>query len=268
MGTEEAVLCICEALQHKKDSELMRHELAYILGQMQNPIACPVLCTVLEDESDNVLVRHEAAEALGAIGSSDSIDILRKYAHHEAREIRETCEIAVELIQWKQSQTHASTGPKSLYLSVDPAPSLQTKASVSDLKARLLDTTKSLFERYRAMFSLRDTNSDEAALALVAGFGDDSALFRHEIAYVLGQMQRPVTVEGLTRVLEDVKEHRMVRHEAAEALGAIGGEEVALILQRFQLDPEAVVKDSCDVALDTIDYWAANSLGGSVEISS
>lgn len=68
-------------------------------------------------------------------------------------------------------------------------------------------------------------------------------------------MQRRVTIEGLALVLENVQEHRMVRHEAAEALGAIGGQEVEAILNQYKNDSEIVVVESCDVALDTIDYW-------------
>lgn len=37
----------------------MRHELAYILGQMQIPSVSPVLCAVVDDETEDVLVRHE-----------------------------------------------------------------------------------------------------------------------------------------------------------------------------------------------------------------
>ena len=65
-----------------------------------------------------------------------------------------------------------------------------------------MDPSLSLFERYRAMFSLRNLNSDDAAMALVNGLQDGSALFRHEIAYVLGQMQRPMTATALIAVLE------------------------------------------------------------------
>ena len=72
----------------------------------------------------------------------------------------------------------------------------------STLREHLLDTSRPLFERYRAMFALRNRNSEESVLALVAGFHDKSALFRHEIAYVLGQMQHPVSAEGLQRVSE------------------------------------------------------------------
>ena len=63
-----------------------------------------------------------------------------------------------------------------------------------------------------------------------AGFRSSSALMRHEIAYVLGQMQEEVTVEALTRQLENVKENNMVRHECAEALGSIGNPQCTEIL--------------------------------------
>ena len=49
----------------------------------------------------------------------------------------------------------------------------------------------------------------------------------------------------------------MVRHEAAEALGAIGGEKVESILQLYLTDDERVVTESCEVALDAMDYWTS-----------
>jgi deoxyhypusine monooxygenase len=254
IGSEEAVLAITEALQQKQDSSLMRHELAYILGQMQNTIACPILISILKDETDDILVRHEAAEALGAIGATSSLEVLTEFSQHSAPEISETCQIALDLIHWRAQDEKVG---KSNYQSVDPAPPMDKHVQVDEMRRILLDTSKSLFQRYRAMFTLREMNTDESALALVDGFDDSSALFRHEIAYVLGQMQRPLTIEGLSKVLENVDEHRMVRHEAAEALGAIGGERVEAVLRAFQLDGEAVVKDSCDVALDTMEYWTS-----------
>jgi deoxyhypusine monooxygenase len=45
----------------------------------------------------------------------------------------------------------------------------------------LMNTQLTLFQRYRAMFSLRNLGTEEAVLALAEGFQDDSALFRHEI---------------------------------------------------------------------------------------
>lgn len=281
----------------REDGALMRHELAYILGQMRNRDACPFLTSILEDESDDILVRHESAEALGAIGHSSSIAVLEKYSKHPASEISETCQIALELINWKvqqealeESKGNHCTNQRGLYLSVDPAPPLTEALSIADLQKNLLDPSLSLFHRYRAMFSLRDANSDSSALALVSGFDDKSALFRHEIAFVLGQMQRIVTIPGLADILKNKGEHRMVnkflthdfkhltfeikhldiyphlrsnilsssqvRHEAAEALGAIGGVKAEKILSLYLDDDERVITESCEVALDAMDYWA------------
>jgi deoxyhypusine monooxygenase len=53
--------------------------------------------------------------------------------------------------------------------------------SVCELKEILLDVERSLFERYGAMFTLRDRGTEECVEALGAGFGDKSILFRHEI---------------------------------------------------------------------------------------
>ena len=257
-GDEECVAALSDALQNRNDSSLMRHELAYILGQIQNPVVCPMLEKILAEESEDLLVRHESAEALGAIGQEESIPVLEKFSTHEAPEIAETCQIAIDLIKWRRAGEEADRGG---YLSVDPAPALKvetqdTQKTVEVLRRELMDTSLSLFHRYRAMFALRNLNSDEAALALLDGFQDTSALFRHEVAYVLGQMQRAATVDGLAKVLRNEEEHRMVRHEAAEALGAVGGESVEKILEGYMFDKEDVVKDSCHVALDTIEYWA------------
>lgn len=48
----------------------------------------------------------------------------------------------------------------------------------------------------------------------------------------------------------------MVRHEAAEALGAIPTDEVLQVLNRFSKDPVIIVKESCEAALDIHDHWA------------
>jgi deoxyhypusine monooxygenase len=78
------------------------------------------------------------------------------------------------------------------------------------------------------------------------------------VAYVLGQMQRLSSAAALIAVLQNMDEHRMVRHEAAEALGAIGGEAATKALQDFDEDAEVVVQESCAVALNIVDYWAVD----------
>lgn len=139
----------------------------------------------------------------------------------------------------------------SQYGSVDPAPPSQ-ETVVADLTQRLCDESLPMFQRMRAVFALRNQRTDAACLALCQGFSSDSALLRHEIAYVLGQMQNTVALPTLIERLEDGNEHVMVRHEAAEAMGAIGDRSVIPSLEKFSQDPLPEVAESCIVALDLL----------------
>lgn len=67
-------------------------------------------------------------------------------------------------------------------------------------------------------------------------------------------MQHPAAVPALRAALECSAENPMVRHEAAEALGSIGKVECLAVLQQFCGDKERVVKESCEVALDMLEY--------------
>ncbi|CAH6722928.1 deoxyhypusine hydroxylase [[Candida] jaroonii] len=238
----------------KDSSELLKHEVAYVLGQTHNLYAAPHLRQCLADQQQQIMVRHEAAEALGALGDVESLALLQQYYDNDPSiEIKQTCELAIERIKWEQSEnSKTEVLEKSLYTSIDPAPPMPTtqESKIPKLQAILNDQNEPLFERYRAMFRLRDIGSDEACLALASGFKDPSALFKHEIAYVFGQICNPVTVPSLIEVLKDEREAGMVRHEAAEALGAIGTDEVFPVLESFLNDDVQVVRESAIVALD------------------
>lgn len=86
-------------------SELLKHELAYCLGQSGNLAAALPLREVLADLSQAAMARHEAAEALGALGDQGSLDMLREYRDREGEDavITETCEIAIDRIMWENS---------------------------------------------------------------------------------------------------------------------------------------------------------------------
>lgn len=139
----------------------------------------------------------------------------------------------------------------SQYGSVDPAP----PSNIGDIetwKNSLVDDNVPLFQRMRNVFSLRNEGSDDSCLALCFGFKSNSALLRHELAYVLGQMQNKVALPALIERLDDTQEHVMVRHEAAEAMGAIGDLSVREVLERHLGDINPEVSESCEVALDLL----------------
>lgn len=253
LGGPEAIKWISDAFVD--DSALLKHELAYCLGQMQDERAIPVLETVLKDTSQEPMVRHEAGEALGAIGNTKVLDLLKRYAEDPVIEVAETCQLAVRRLEWLMNGGQESGEETDLnpYCSVDPAPPAPKK-SIPELRTQLLDESLPLFERYRAMFALRNLGTEDAVLALGDGLQCSSALFRHEIGYVLGQIQHEASIPQLQAALEKVQENPMVRHECAEALGSIGKEACLEILERYKEDQERVVKESCEVALDMLEH--------------
>jgi deoxyhypusine monooxygenase len=58
VGGSVAVRCIEQCFSDP--SALLKHELAYCLGQMQDPRAIPVLKRILADRNQEPMVRHEA----------------------------------------------------------------------------------------------------------------------------------------------------------------------------------------------------------------
>lgn len=95
-------------------------------------------------------------------------------------------------------------------------------------------------ERFRALFTLRNVpNKQSVDYIGDVLMSDKSALLKHECAYCLGQMQKDDAIDVLNKVLANVAEHPMVRHEAGEALGAIGTDKCLAILkvgyQRFAI---------------------------------
>lgn len=57
-----------------------------------------------------------------------------------------------------------------------------------------------MFDRYRALFALRNKGGPESATVLTEIFRSGSALLKHEVAYVLGQMLDSKTTDALVKV--------------------------------------------------------------------
>jgi len=237
------------------ESALLKHEVAYCLGQLQDPLAIPTLVSVVSDVSREAIVRHEAAEALGAIGGAEVLPVLEQFSTDPVPEVSETCKLALDKIKY-QAKVGGNLEDVNVYGSVDPAPP-SDEQDTDKLQKTLLDENIPLFDRYRAMFSLRNKADDVSVKALASGLSCSSALFRHEVAFVLGQVASPCAVAELVDRLRDTEESPMVRHECAEALGGIASPDVDVeseLTKYLDSDIPAVVRESCVVALDMADY--------------
>jgi len=256
----QAVFWISQPLLND-NSALLKHECAFCLGQMQDPLANEVLVQVLKNVAEHPMVRHEAGEALGAIGSKESLEVLQEYSSDPCIEVAQTCQLAVQRIEWMSIEHKAKTisPDQAVYESVDPTPPADSALSLTQLRDLLIRDDSTLFDKYTAMFALRNNGSSDAVRVLGEGlikYKDDknNALLKHEIAYVLGQIQSPVSVPYLNELLCEKRENEMVRHECAEALGSIACEEATQALLKFRDDDVRIVKESIEVALDMVEY--------------
>jgi len=262
-------------------SILLRHEACYVLGQMKDKRAVPLLTRLLEDPEEHEITRHEAAEALAAIGDTGALECLCMYTGHASVPLKETAELGVDRL----NASEVSSGD---YNTVDPVAAEKgslksTEDHIENLVETLLNPETTLPGKYRCLFALRTiTDADhkpsvKAVLALGRALKDErtSALLRHEISFVIGQLafgicasQIPSTIESLKASVGDSSEHCMVRHEAAIALGSIAGDNKViedflaemggLDIDESQQD-EAIVIESCIVAMESLRYWRNHS---------
>lgn len=82
---------------------MFKHEIAFVLGQLQSPLSVPYLKESLMDETQNDMVRHECAEALGAIATDDCYNILRQYLNDQKVVVQESCEVALDMCEYENS---------------------------------------------------------------------------------------------------------------------------------------------------------------------
>ena len=146
----------------------------------------------------------------------------------------------------------------------------------------LVDQSRPIRDRFRALFTLRSmTGRPGAADALISALtmktnnnnsNDDDdpaflaaakttrlradALFRHEVAFALGQMQSKKATSALISVLKNECEHGMTRHECAEALGAIGDDSAVDVLREMHEDETQCreVRETASLALRRIEH--------------
>ena len=107
----------------------------------------------------------------------------------DLQQVAQTCQLALQRIQYHNQHETPAEQDESRYLSVDPTPAAPSSTPANELRAKLVDEEARIFDRYRAMFALRNKGGQEAVTALGEAFGSQSALLKHEVAYVLGQMQ-------------------------------------------------------------------------------
>lgn len=225
-----AVDALIRSFHKEPKSELLKHEICYCLGQMNRSeqhvqIIQKFLEEVIDEKNEyKEIVVHEAVEALGNLDHDNTMKLLEKYEntnHPDSKMLYETCFLAKSLINWRVATNNGEKEgydfEKLVYKTNDPAPpyplssyyhlteeginsgkeyetdKFGKKFSLEDLQQILVDKEEKydLFERYRALFTLREINNEESMIAICQSLVEDNmktcgALLKHEVAYVLG----------------------------------------------------------------------------------
>lgn len=203
---------------------------------------------------------------MGSYNSLALLDRLQKEDSPHTVMVRETVELAQDLIKWnKETDKGKSEGIDLTKLRAktnDPAPPFNFKEQlkyndVAYLTEILLDPKVSLFNRYRAMFTLREINTVESCVGIsqslkLEHFDSCSALLKHEVAFVLAQMCDVfhASVPYLLEACQNSNEASIVKHEGLVAVGEMIDDEK--IIEHLLQHEDPIVSESCAVAINNI----------------
>ena len=153
------------------------------------------------DPPHTKIVLHEAVEALGNLSHENTLKLLKRFENEPEDILYETCFLAEKLIEWRKATDNGKTEGLNLaklkFPSNDPAPPYNYVRQPKYKDVKLLEQMVSgeiegldLWERYRALFTLRELNSEESVVAMCQCLTKEnsrrcSALLKHEVAFVL-----------------------------------------------------------------------------------
>lgn len=124
------------------------------------------------------------------------------------------------------------------------------------LEEVLLNSSESITKRIRALFYLRTIGTEAVIPTIIKGFADPSLLLQHEVCYVLGQLHHPLSLSFLSQVLSDESIAVISRHEAAEAIAAIGSASTRSLLEKYTSHNSRILAETCQLAIDRLDWTA------------
>ena len=122
---------------------------------------------------------------------------------------------------------------------------------ISDCRKILTSSSKSVKEKYSALYHLRTYANKEAFKVLREVYpGLNSDLLEHELMFILGQIRIDSSLDYLISILEDKTTSAVVRHEAGEALSNFMKykDKILPILEKYKNDTEPLVAQTAKIA--------------------
>lgn len=234
----DEVIRILSFALNNNDSVLLRHEIAYVLGQISNEKCNDILIRLLSDENENVMVRHEAAEGLAAVGSETNITIIRKFLNDKHVEIRETCELALCALIEKnkkimcgciQMDQEKDFEGENILVSEEKKEISKKEENKKVEKKENEESQEEICRRGGSKFKTIDpiviTSTKEKINIeeLIANlFNENLSLkYRYEALFELRNLESPESLNAICEVLLKDRVSAIFRHEVAFVLGQL-----------------------------------------------
>ncbi|CDO65821.1 deoxyhypusine hydroxylase [Plasmodium reichenowi] len=230
---DEVINILTYALKNN-DSILLRHEIAYVIGQISNEKCNNILINLLSDENENIMVRHEAAEGLAAIGSESNIPIIKKYLNDSNVEVRETCELALSSLIEKNKYAACScinkTVPYKNNLLNNDKPKSNSHShsnsfsnSQDDAHDDIYFHSKKKFNTIDPVVCISDSNNKKHVNDLIRDLNNEALALknRYEALFLLRDMETDISLNALGEALINDKSSAIFRHELAFVLGQV-----------------------------------------------
>jgi len=238
----------------------------------------PFLISTMKDEKEAPIVRHEAGEAIAYLNDLKYKKELENFVDCEIEELRDTCRVALKRMEDEQAKEY--NGKAEFGFTLEPAPGFERKAIDQVLQEKynkdftkisnkeivdtvfnyIIDKETHIYNKYKALYFLRDMQTEEAIVALgnllnVEHREATGALLRHEVCFALGMLadKAKVLKDRLEKTIADKTESSIVRHEAISAYSSALTD--ISFLKNYLEDDSRVVKESAIVAIDMIEYW-------------
>lgn len=210
---------------------IVRHEAAYILGELGGDEATKGLISAIHTDANKFVV-HEAMLALGTTGDYSQREMVRSFIDNEDEDLRRTASITLQRFDNIEFDVAIPTNVE--FLEPD---------DLTDFNEEI---------RIQIAFELLNIGSEEAiqTLLMLLNYEDDP-IVKHEIIFCLGEISSNLAIDPL---LEELRQSQniFVVHEALMSLGTLGNPISRPTIEEFVEDPRPEISISAKIALERL----------------
>jgi len=225
-NTQNRVRKVIEILE-QDPNPIVRHESAYILGEIAGEIAINALIKAIQIDKSKFVV-HEAMLALGTTGNHSYMHMISEFLNSKDSDIRQTAQITIQRMQNTKNSHHITYNQSTDFSELDEEGRIQFSFHLlNDRGEKAIDT---MIKMLRV---------------------EKNPIVKHEIIFSLGEVSSNKVILPLTDVL-NTDTNIFVVHESLLSLGTIGSVNSIAIIEKFLKDPRTEISMSAKIALERI----------------